>query len=286
MKTFSLLLILTTLFGSTTFQAAENPYTVPRRVQYSYTIRNKSNQPIKNVEFWTYAPLPMSSNQMCESLKISHPYQTIRDRSGNHILYLSLKEIPPFGSVILNIEAKLLFAFHPVSISEDISNYLVPGKNIQSDEPEIQKVAQILKADNEMQTVEKVFDYVSRNIEYSGYLSQSHGALYALKQRKGDCTEFMDLFIALCRADGIPARGLGGYYIKESGTLKPNEYHNWAEFYYDGAWYTADPQRRIFKPSGGNYLCLRIISGNSYDFLDADEQFRVKGENLEVKVGE
>ncbi|RPI79564.1 MAG: transglutaminase domain-containing protein [Desulfobacteraceae bacterium] len=286
MKTFPLLLIFITLFGSTAVQAAEDPYTLPRRIQYSYTIRNKNNQPVKNIEFWTYAPLPLSSNQKCESLKISHPYQTIRDRSGNHILSFVFDEIPPFGNVILNIEAKLLFPVYPVAHREDISNYLLPGKNIQSNEPEIQEIARILKAENEMQTVERVFDYVSRHIEYTGYLSQSYGALYALRRKKGDCTEFMDLFIALCRANEIPARGLAGYSIKENSLLKPNEYHNWAEFYYAGIWYTADPQRRIFKPAGGNYLCLRIINGNSDDFLDADEPFRIKGENLEVKIGE
>jgi transglutaminase-like putative cysteine protease len=285
MKIFSIFLILPVLLSSETFQVEGSPYTIPRHIQYSYTIRNKSNHFIKKAEFWAYGPIKESSTQKCEKLKVSHPYQAIQDKSGNQILYFQFKDIPPFGTVLLNIEADILFSTQPVQMTEDISTYLKPGKNIQSDEPEIKKAAEIFKTENSLRSVEKIFEFVSNHIEYTGYQSQSYGALYALKQRKGDCTEFMDLFIALCRANAIPARGLGGYYIKESSLLQPNAYHNWAEFYYKGAWHTADPQRKIFMPPGGNYIGLRIISGSSDDFLDADEQFRIKGENLEVKVG-
>lgn len=38
--------------------------------------------------------------------------------------------------------------------------------------------------------------------------NRAKGALEALRSGKGDCTEYADLFVALCRSMDIPARGL------------------------------------------------------------------------------
>jgi len=43
---------------------------------------------------------------------------------------------------------------------------------------------------------------------------EEHGAIWAYDHRSGDCTEFTNLFIALCRAAGIPAKFISGYSYK------------------------------------------------------------------------
>ena len=55
---------------------------------------------------------------------------------------------------------------------------------------------------------------------YVGYIKNDRGALYALKTKEGDCTEFMHLFVALCRANKIPARCIGGYVQREKRDFK------------------------------------------------------------------
>ena len=45
-------------------------------------------------------------------------------------------------------------------------------------------------------------------------------ARHALETHAGDCTEYMALFVALCRRSGIPARGLGGYVCEKDKVLR------------------------------------------------------------------
>ena len=49
----------------------------------------------------------------------------------------------------------------------------------------------------------------------------------ALKTKNGDCTEYAELMIALCRAKGIPARIVNGMVVVNA----TNPRHNWVEIY-------------------------------------------------------
>jgi hypothetical protein len=65
---------------------------------------------------------------------------------------------------------------------------------------------------------------------------QQGSALEILEERKGDCSEHALLFVALCRAAGIPARRCSGWVC--IGSLWGA--HAWAEIW-TGAWTAADP---------------------------------------------
>ncbi len=65
------------------------------------------------------------------------------------------------------------------------------------------------------------------NIQYAGYTKDDRGALYALKKRKGDCTEYMYLLTALARANGVPTRGIGGYVYAKDAVLRPMDHTPW-----------------------------------------------------------
>jgi len=66
--------------------------------------------------------------------------------------------------------------------------------------------------------LERIFDFVK---SYLTYLRQKeeHGALWAYQNRVGDCTEFTNLLIALCRLSGIPAKFVSaiGYSREKEG---------------------------------------------------------------------
>ncbi len=102
----------------------------------------------------------------------------------------------------------------------------------------------------------KVYEFVSKNLEYDYNAPEQltikrHGALTALTQ-KGPwaCMEFADLFIALTRAMGIPAREVDGVAFTNNEIPAPMKVdlsqgdllHAWAEFYdpYLG-WVPVDP---------------------------------------------
>ena len=63
-----------------------------------------------------------------------------------------------------------------------------------------------------------------KNIKFGGPVTGSRwGVKKVLKQKFGQCWDFADCFITLCRASGVPCRQVGGWLYGASG-------HIWAEY--------------------------------------------------------
>ena len=260
-------------------------YTIPRSIQYSFTLQNKTNRVMNEAEFWAYAPVKQTATQQCVDVETSYPSRLIPDNPGNQILYFNFHDIPPYATRIITIKADLLLSDRPNQIAvKDLRPYLQAEKYCESDDPEILRLANKLKAPEPVKTAENIFRWVAGNVQYAGYIKNVRGALHALRNKKGDCTEFMYLFAALCRANGIPARGIGGYVLNENAVLKPNDYHNWVEFYNDGAWRIADPQKKIFMPNRSHYIAMQVINGSIQNPLGNYQRFRFAGDGLKVKM--
>lgn len=91
-----------------------------------------------------------------------------------------------------------------------------------------------------------MFEWVRGHMTYVYPPPTGRGCLPALEQGKGDCGQYADLFVALCRADGIPARFVGGLVAgekRDDGTFGVGS-HAWAEIMMpDGQWLQMDPTR-------------------------------------------
>ena len=79
-----------------------------------------------------------------------------------------------------------------------------------------------------------IYNYVFENMSYdkSGTGWGRGDALYACHAKKGNCTDFHSLFIAMARSQGIPARFEIGFPLpadKTSGEIAG--YHCWADFF-------------------------------------------------------
>ena len=64
-----------------------------------------------------------------------------------------------------------------------------------------------------------------------------------LRERRGDCTEFADLYVALGRAAGLPARTVVGLVYRPDDTDGAGAFvlHAWNEVAVDNAWRSVDP---------------------------------------------
>jgi hypothetical protein len=266
-------------------QSEGGGYSISRQIQYSFTLQNKSHQVIKEAELWTFAPVKQTANQRCLKLLSNYPYNLLTDDSGNQVLHFTFDNLAPYGSRVVTIKTHLLFSAtaNPIS-SAPLSRDLNPQKYIESDHPAINRIAHKLQKADAAKTIEEVFRWVAGNVRYSGYADRDRGALYALEHKKGDCTEYADLFVALCRANGIAARPIGGYVCPQSSVLKARDYHNWGEFYKDGTWKLADPQNRVLMENAADYIAMRIIHGSEDDPMGPYNRFRFKGEGLEVRM--
>ncbi|MHC4432870.1 MAG: transglutaminase-like domain-containing protein, partial [Planctomycetota bacterium] len=122
---------------------------------------------------------------------------------------------------------------------ERLDDFLEPERYIESDHDEIRQIAAGLEGDDEMDLVKQIYDFVLDHMEYVKSGTDDKGAIVALERGKGDCTEYADLFVAICRASDIPARVVTGYTVQtDTATSK----HNWAEVYLqDRGWVPFDP---------------------------------------------
>ena len=74
------------------------------------------------------------------------------------------------------------------------------------------------------------------------YAEQQHAGtvLTALAERRGECTDFADLYTTLARSAGLPARTIYGLAYDASGA--PGfRFHAWNEVYAGGSWHSVDP---------------------------------------------
>jgi hypothetical protein len=256
-----------------------------RHIEYRFNLHNDSNQLIEKAELWTYGPVKATARQKCQGLKASHPYEVTTDPLGNQVLHFAFQNLPPFATKLIHIQADVeLSRASRVTDAAELSEFLKREDHLETDSPEILQLAKKLKGRKALDTARNIFQWVSENLRFTGYQAAERGALYALKNGQGDCTEYMSLFVALCRASGIPARGVGGYIIAGDTILKPGDYHNWAEFHGDGTWHLADPQKRVFEEHEGHYLAMRIISNSAVNPMGAWNRFRSAGEGLKVRM--
>lgn len=255
-------------------------YPISKHIRYSYTLQNRTNRVESACEFWTYAPVKKTATQKSGRITTSHPYTLITDDLGNQILKFTFPEIGPYETKIISIDADVSLAEKPNHLwlrKKDI--YIKSEPFIESDRPEMLKQAKVFKTMRTGKSIEKIFPWVSQNVRYVGYVSNERGALYTLNYKEGDCTEYTDLFVALCRANKIPARALGGYICPSNTTLKPAMFHNWAEFY-NGTWRIADPQNKVLMQNNADYIAMKIISRQNKSSIPDFERFFIKGTGL------
>ena len=263
----------------------EASYSIPRQIRYSFTLQNTTNQLLKNAEFWTYAPVKQTPTQRCVNLETSHPYELIADDLGNQILYFRFDTMPPYATKIITIKADLELSHIPNRIpTDDLRPFLRSEKYVESDDPKLSEFAGRFKESEPVKTAENIFRWVAGNLKYTGYVGNDRGALYGFNYKKGDCTEYMYLFAAFCRANKIPARCIGGYICRENTILKPSAYHNWAEIYEDHSWRNVDPQNKVFMQNQSDYIAMRIIGETKGNPMGNYHRFRFNGDGLRVKM--
>lgn len=151
--------------------------------------------------------------------------------------------------VMVNGSVQIFASFRkfPKSTNESFNNNLKEAEYWQVNDQRIKELASTLK------TPKAIYDYVSKTLKYDFTRvipnSQRYGAIKALQNpEEAICMEFTDLFIAIARAAGIPAREIDGYAYTENPQLQPlslvaDVLHAWPE-YYDKekeAWIPVDP---------------------------------------------
>lgn len=94
----------------------------------------------------------------------------------------------------------------PDKSDRKVAPFLAASPLIEVTNPKIKTLAKeiVQNREGDWAKVEAIYDYVREHVQYQE--GPIKGALAALKDGTGDCEELTSLFIALCRANHIPAR--------------------------------------------------------------------------------
>jgi len=94
----------------------------------------------------------------------------------------------------------------PKRLSRDVRIYMGNSPFIESNHARIRSIARQItrEATSDWDKVRAIYDYVRDNVQYVE--SELKGAVRTLHEGEGDCEAMTSLFIALCRANRIPAR--------------------------------------------------------------------------------
>ena len=172
----------------------------------------------------------------------------------------------------------------------DFDSCLKEEKYIEVDDPYIQNndIIHIL-TEVPVDKVKLIYDYVLDNLDYEGYNPDSVGAVEALRKGSGDCTEYTDLMVTLCRASNFPARSIEGYTIN-AGNLSIG--HNWPEVYINGyGWIPFDPtfddgngdsQNVTFNNLENVYVYISFLRNDSNLWYYHYYYYNYSGDNIKV----
>jgi len=103
-----------------------------------------------------------------------------------------------------------------------------------------------------------IYDYVFTTLRYdkTGTGWGRGDVLYACEAKKGNCTDFHSLFIAMARSQGIPARFEIGFPLPaDKHSAEIAGYHCWSDFYVEGkGWIPVDISEAWKHPEKREYF--------------------------------
>ncbi|MBS3133208.1 transglutaminase domain-containing protein [Candidatus Woesearchaeota archaeon] len=189
-------------------------------------------------------------------------------------------------NAVVPITAKVGFPI--TNLDEGLEEYTLPSKNIDSDDRAIVELASSLAAgeDDLFLIVYKLAEWSNSNIHYN--LSTltadvTKPASWVLENREGVCDEFTNLFIALNRALGIPARFVSGISYTDSELFAENwGFHGWAEVYFPGyGWVPFDVTYGEFGFVDPGHIKMTEAA----DVSDTTTNYQWSGRNIKLETG-
>jgi transglutaminase-like putative cysteine protease len=235
---------------------------------YAFTVKNLDAG--KKVRIWIPAAHSDASQEVnVVSIKSDLPLKKIRGlKDGNELYFAETSSARPelHFDVVYDIvrHERLGLRLEPhtsaVSLSkqervEDLQPYvLVPITGVPAD-----LAAQVTVGKTEpLDKARAIYDYVFATLRYdkTGTGWGRGDVLYACDAKRGNCTDFHSLFIAMARSQGIPARFEIGFPLpSDKHSAEVAGYHCWADFYIDGkGWIPVDISEAWKHPEKKEYF--------------------------------
>lgn len=208
-----------------------------------------------------WLPLAQSDSfQVVEIVSIDAPASRrllAESKHHNKILYVSLESADSGRTIEIRYRVRRKEK-SPYSAAEtELKAYLEPEVLVPST-ASFRRIARKVAGNkaSDLVRARKLYDHVIEKVRYARYGSGwgRGDAVYACDIASGNCTDFHAYFLALARANGIPARfAIGASIPSERNDGGIDGYHCWAEFFADGQWWPVDVSEADKNPSLATY---------------------------------
>jgi len=210
----------------------------------NYHLKNNNLFPVR-----TEIALPPSTNyqDVFISTIVPQPDQVTIDEDGN---WLAQYTLLPSRRLDVDVKGKAELFLYPkkqILSDSEYQKYLASDTYWETQSPEIKGLAQKYK------TPKEIYDFVVATLNYDFSRVTGNQPRLGARQvfanpKSAVCLEFNDLFIAIARAAGIPAREVDGFAFTENERQRPlslvqDVLHAWPQFYDKGlqTWIMIDP---------------------------------------------
>ncbi len=276
-----------------------------QQLEFVHQVRNYGPDSVKTLDIYMAIPVNMNSQELMEEVTFDPPPdEIIEDKWGQKIAHFKFTDLAAsdFTEVVMHAKAKLYenryFVFPgKVGTLEDIpkeikDKYLIDDTKFSMDNPIIKEGLKKAIGDetNPYWIARKIFDYIIDHIEYER-VGGWNIAPTVLDRGTGSCSEYSFVYIAMCRAAGLPARYVGSVAIRGDDASWDDVFHRWVEIYLPGyGWIPVDPsggdqewpadQANYFGHLNNRYL-ITTAGGGGSEYLEwgynANERWTSKG---------
>jgi DNA-binding beta-propeller fold protein YncE len=275
------------------------------KLEYTHQVRNYGPGELTTLDIYIAIPVDLPfQTLLAEPTYNPQPTDFLTDRWGQKVAHFHYDNVPAdqFVTAVMTTEAELYktryFIFpDKVGYLEDIPKeitdlYLTDDTKYWVKDDFIQETAERVVGDetNCYWVARKLFDYVIKNMEYE-LAGGWNVAPTVLKRGTGSCSEYSFVYIALCRAAGLPARYAGSVAIRGDDASTDDVFHRWVEVYLPNyGWIPIDPsggdsQRPANQASAIGYLnnryLITTIGGGGSKYMEwtynSNERWTSKG---------
>ncbi|MEW5806958.1 MAG: transglutaminase domain-containing protein [Acidobacteriota bacterium] len=218
------------------------------------------------------------------------PDEILTDRWGQKIAHYRYKDLPApsIKEAKMKIRAKVYsityFIFpEKVGSLDDIpreikEKYLVDDEKYMINDPIIRKAASdaVVDEKNPYWIARKIYNYCIEHLQYER-TGGWNVAPAVLKRGNGSCSEYTFVYIAMCRAAGLPARYVGSVVVRGDDASMDDVFHRWVEVYLPNyGWVPVDPsggdspsprERAKYFGSLRNRFLITTTSGGGSEYL-------------------
>jgi hypothetical protein len=271
---------------------------VTETMNYTHLVNNYGPGVLLNLDI--YVAIPESSpRQTISQPPIFEPekFDIVTDKWGQRLAHVHHNVVKPGESVSLSYKTtadicdyQIIFRPEKVGQLKDIPSdikekYLIDDVKFALGSTIIQNAVKTAVGNetNAYWIMRKIFRYVIDHVDYE--LSGGWNIAPAvLESGKGSCSEYSFVFIAMCRAAGLPARFSGAITQRGDLASEDDTFHRWCEVYLPNVgWVPVDPsggdskspvaQANAIGHVSNRYL-ITTTGGGGSEYLDWDYNSR------------